>query len=86
MSTQIKNNKLKHICAWKSSRKVRYTLVGKGCYKKQMSYCNDKDKFLTNSKECWLITGANIWNKNAIYNLTNNSLSFQELENYNFPI
>jgi hypothetical protein len=38
--------------------KIKYTLVGKGCSKKRMFYCNDKNKFLTNSKECWLRTGV----------------------------
>ena len=37
--------------------KVKYTLVGKGGSKKRMSYCNDKNRFITNSKECRLRTG-----------------------------
>lgn len=32
--------------------------MGKGCSKKRMFYCNDRNRFLTNSKECWLRTGA----------------------------
>jgi len=32
--------------------------VGKGCSKKLMFYCNDKNMFMTNLKECWLRTGA----------------------------
>ena len=29
----------------KYDRKVIYTLVGRGCSKKRMPYCNDKDRF-----------------------------------------
>ena len=32
-------------CLRKYNRDVIYTLVGKGCSKKRMPYCNDKDRF-----------------------------------------
>lgn len=41
--------------------------MGKGCSKKRMFYCNDINRFLTNSKECWLGTGAcTLYNFNAL--------------------
>ena len=36
--------------------KLNIALVGKGCSKKQKSYCNDRNRFLIDSKGCWLRT------------------------------
>ena len=42
----------------KYNREVVYTSVGRGGSKKRMSYYNDKNRYITNSKECWLRTGV----------------------------
>ena len=36
----------------KYNRDIVYTSVGKGGSKKRMSYCNNKNRCITNSKEC----------------------------------
>lgn len=41
------------------SQSIRWDdpLVGTGCSNKRMSYCNDRNRFITDSKECWLRIG-----------------------------
>lgn len=43
--------------------KIKFTLVGKGCFKKRMSYYNNKNKYIIYLKKCWLKTNILIFIK-----------------------